>query len=433
MGILIGVGSGQPTSSYDYYYGVEFDVTVAATAGTRIGRSELHVSCPIQNKMRRCVLKDDGSVAYYLGDSDSTKTSTGGTADLSGGAGQVMVEIPAHYRRFEFEGSKIRVLLSEYALPGFDLVPKVYISAYEATVARSTNKLSSVMNSTAEYRGGSNNSANDADATGKSQLGMPATSISLTNFRAYAANRGAGWYCNTYEAHKTMFWLYVVEYANTYSQAAFTEVLTDEGFHQGGLGAGVTTLDGTAWSNMNGRNPFVPCGTTNSLGNKSGVVSFSVPSGYGSELTVEVPSYRGIENPFGHIWKWTDGVLMLIQSATDGGKSLAYKATDPADFNSSSVDNYKYIGDLPRTEGYIKAIMFGEAGEMLPTTIGGSATTYWTDYFYTSIPDSGVSTRGLLFGGPAMYGTKAGFAFAFSNNTPSYTHANLGSRLCFMP
>lgn len=435
MGIFIGVGGGSPTFSYDYYYGVEFDKTVASTAGVRVGRSELHVTLPVQSKIRRCVLRDNGSVTYYLGDNDSTKTSTGGTADLSGAAGQVMVEIPKHYRKFEADGNKIRCLLSEYALPGFEEVPLMYISAYEATVDRTTStiKLASVVNMTEAFRGGNNTET--WDGTYRTLLGRPATSISRTNYRNYARNRvsgGTNWNCYTYEAHKALFWLFTVEYATSNCQSAFNAEATSEGYKQGGLGDGVTTLNGTLWSTFNSYNPFVPCGYTNSLGNKTGVVAFTMPEEYGS-LTVNVPSYRGVENPFGHVWKWADGVNIAIQSATDGNESRVYAASDPANYQDSNYDNYDYIGNLPRSEGYMKALLFGEKGEMLPQAIGGSSSTYWCDYFYTNIPTSGVSLRGLLFGGAANYGTSAGFGYASTYFTPSATYTDIGSRLCFIP
>ena len=118
MGLLIGVGNTKPTFPYDYYYGIEWDSNVASSACTRIGRPELHVSLPIQSKMRRCILRDNGTVAYYLHANDSTKRDTGAAAKLDGTDGQVMVEIPAHYRKFEVDGTKFRCLLSEHALPG---------------------------------------------------------------------------------------------------------------------------------------------------------------------------------------------------------------------------------------------------------------------------------------------------------------------------
>ena len=98
MGLLIGVGNTKPTFPYDYYYGIEWDSNVASSACTRIGRPELHVSLPIQSKMRRCVLRDNGTVAYYLHANDSTKRDTGAAAKLDGTDGQVMVEIPASFR-----------------------------------------------------------------------------------------------------------------------------------------------------------------------------------------------------------------------------------------------------------------------------------------------------------------------------------------------
>ena len=66
MGLLIGVGTTQPTFPYDHYYGVEWDITVSNPKPTRIGKMELHRELPLQNMMRNCILKDDGSVAYYL-------------------------------------------------------------------------------------------------------------------------------------------------------------------------------------------------------------------------------------------------------------------------------------------------------------------------------------------------------------------------------
>ena len=98
-----------------------------------------------------------------------------------------MVELPMYYRKFETEGNKRRVKFSEYPLPGYHQVKKKYVSAYEASVQRSTTKLCSVVNDGADYRGGGNQS--DWDNTYRSVLGRPATSISRTNFRAYARKR----------------------------------------------------------------------------------------------------------------------------------------------------------------------------------------------------------------------------------------------------
>lgn len=88
MGLLIGVGNTKPTFPYDYYYGIEWDSNVASSACTRIGRPELHVSLPIQSKMRRCVLRDNGTVAYYLHANDSTKRDTEPPPNLTAPTGK---------------------------------------------------------------------------------------------------------------------------------------------------------------------------------------------------------------------------------------------------------------------------------------------------------------------------------------------------------
>ena len=433
MGLLIGVGNTKPTFAYDYYYGIEWDKTVSNPAPTRVGKMELHQELPLQSLMRRCVLTDTGAVNYYLNANDSTKRDTGAAANLTGADGQYMVELPNMYIRFETDGDKCRCLMSPYELPGFINWRKDYVSAVEATVQRSTTTLASVVSMDADYRGGNNNAT--LDGTDSTQLGKPATAISLTNFRAYARKRGSTeWNCNLYQIQKKLFWLFAVEYCTFNSQATFNAAVDENGYRQGGLGAGVTTLADAKWSAFNGYYPVIPCGVTNSLGNKTGVVDYTMPASYdASGVVVSVPSYRGVENPFGHIWKWTDGCKAMIQSETDGGLSEFYVCDEPANFTSSGTANYALRGNLPRGNGYVKTVLLGEFGEIMPAEIGGGSTTYFCDYFYTNIPESGVSERGVLFGGDANSGAWAGFVYANTNNAPSNTTAFIGSRLCFYP
>jgi hypothetical protein len=187
------------------------------------------------------------------------------------------------------------------------------------------------------------------------------------------------------------------------------------------------------WNTFNSYNPFVPCGITNSLGNATGVVSYTIDNESGVSYTFNVPSYRGIENPFGHVWSWTDGCLCVIQSADGGGRSIFFTCDDPALFSSTSVAAYTERGDLPRGEGYVKTLMLGEYGENMPTAVGGGSSTYYCDYFYTNIPSSGEAIRGVLFGGAASYGAYAGLACATTSDVPTYAYTRFGSRLCFIP
>lgn len=299
-------------SEMTHAYGIQYDVTNSDPGVTRIGNMALHSILPVHNKMRGCVLADNGTVAYYLNATNWNLKTDGTPANLDGTDGQVMVEIPQFFWKFETDGNIRRVMVSEVMLPGYTQVPKLYISAYEATVYRPTNKLASVANLTADYRGGNNSSTNDAAVN--SLLGVPATSISRTNLRSYARARGAGWEMYTHLAHKIIFWLFVVEHATRNSQAPVNNTLTAEGYRQGGLGDGVTTAVSAEWSAFNGYYPFIRCGASDALGNFSGEVAVEITDfgGTGINRTFMVPRYRGVENPFGHIWKNTDGVNLRL-------------------------------------------------------------------------------------------------------------------------
>lgn len=412
-------------------YGIQFDTAVSSPTCTRVGNVALHKSLPIQSRMKGCLLDDNGKVVEYLDPRDWT----GQVRD--GSRGQVMVEIPMHYRKFETNGTKRVVRLSEHPLPGYHQVPQMYVSAYEATLERSTGKLCSVVNEGADYRGGGNNA--NYDGTYRSFLGRPVTAISRTAFRAAARKRNTGntsWNCYLYQVHKALFWLFTVEYATLNSQAAYNAELTSEGFRQGGLGDGVTTISWSDWGNFNGYYPFVPCGHTDTLGNQTGFVTYTAYNEDGSELkTFNVPRYRGVENPFGHLWKWTDGINIRISpTEANGGDDLSkiFVCEDTSKLNDTNYNGYKHVGNEARSEGYVKEIVFGEEGEIMPSVVGGGSTTYFCDYHYTNIPTS-EALRGVLFSGAANDGADAGLASAYSTAAPSHTHALIGSRLCFIP
>lgn len=411
------------------WYGVEWNVTVSATAMARIGNLSLHRSLPIQNMMRGCLLNDNGDVVEYL-----PETSWVG-ATLDGSRGQVMVELPEHYRKFETDGNIRRCKMSLYPLRGYHRVPKMYISAYEATLQRSTTTLASVMSEDADYRGGNNTAT--WDGTYRSLLGRPATNITRTGFRNYARKRKSStteWNCQDYNAYKAVFWLYVAEYANRNCQLAFNAEKDANGFAQGGLGDGVTTMKNADWGSYFAYFPFVPCGRTNELGNASGEVAYNVTLDDGTILTtVYANRYRGIENPFGHIWKWMDGIDIQIEpDGTGDSSSKVYVADDTANYNDSNYDGYTMRGLGARANGYVRELVFGEFGDIIPAEVGGGSTTYWADSLFTNIPET-EARRCVVLGGSAANRADAGFACVRSTYAPSFVNVGLGSRLCFIP
>lgn len=404
-------------------YGVSHKYEDASPVLTRIGNMDLHKTLPVQSLMRRCLLSDDG-VAVYLDENDSTKTALGTDAVLDGSAGQVMVEIPEHYRKFTLDtkNKTYACEISLYPFTGAHRVNRCYISAYEASLDRTNSKLSSVVNTTDTFRGGNNTSS--WDGTYRSLLGKPVTSLSLTQFRTYANNRGTDWKCQEWDIYCTLFWLYSVEYANLDCQSTYTSDLTTDGYHQGGLGSGVTNMP--SWDTYNSYNPITPCGVTNSLGNNTGVVQYSVlNSSNGVAYNAPVPSYRGVENPFGHIWKWTDGVLAV----GNGSTQTYYKCVDRNKYSSSVTSDYYSVGTSPTGNGYKKEIVRNKYGDIFTSAIGGGSTTYFCDYHYRAV--AAGTTYGFRSGGASTYSSSAGFGSLASDAAPGISDANIGSRLTY--
>nr|DAP04790.1 MAG TPA: tail collar fiber protein [Caudoviricetes sp.] len=409
-----------------YAYGVEWDTASSSPDGVRVGNMQLHRELPVQSKMRRCLLDRDGGVKEYL---DNELSWGGSYLDYA-----VMTEIPEHWYKLYFNGTKFRMMLSEIPLPGYKHVDKFYISTYEARMYRTDNLLCSAAgasklsdpNST-NFRGGDNTA--EWDDTYRSLLGCPVTNLTRDQFRQAARKRGSGWEMYTYGAHKTLFWLFAVEYATLNSQKPFNAQKDANGFAQGGLGLGPTQM--TDWANFNNFNPLIPCGYTNEFGNGSGEKAYVVKNASdGTHATLMANRYRGIENPFGHIWKYTDGANIQVTTG-DTGLSILWTTDDPSNFSDTSYTGYNKKGNICRTNGYAKKMLLGEDGDIVATEIGGSSSTYWCDYYYAN--PSANHMQVVRVGGCADHGSNAGLAHVDALHAPSAAYRDLGSRLCFFP
>lgn len=389
-------------------YGVEWNVNQTSSDVTRIGIPELHRTLPC-HQLRGCLLADNGTVNQYLPQDDWT------SATRDGSKGQVMVEIPEMWMKFEVDGDMRRVLLSPVAIGGFKHYQKRYVSAYEATMQRSTNKLASVVNTTEDYRGGDGET--QYDGTEKTMLGKPRTSLSQSRFQTSARNRfpNLAWNMYVYDVHCQLTWLFVVEYATLNSQKAYNAELTADGYHQGGLGSGTTTMQTWGeWTTVNDNNPFLNCGATDSLGNNTGVVSASVDN-----LTINAIRYRGIENPFGHLDKICIGVA-------SNNLSGVWASEKPSDFSNLYRDtNYK--GETPKKSTYISDIIFNDG--VISPKLSTKSTQIFKDYFNNSERDTYFI---FCVGGRA---DSQGGAGLFSHQTLLQTSASRarGTRLCYLP
>jgi hypothetical protein len=423
-----------------YSYGVEWDTTVADPALTRIGNPLLHKLLPIQSQYKGCVA-NNGVINYYLDPNDWSKKITGEDSVLDGTDGTVRVHTPKFYGKSGTnvqDSNKKWVRISTIKMDDTWIeIPEMLIDAYRSTVDTTTSatpKAVSVVNTTAQFRGGGNRTANDTyldtDAF-RSDLGKPRTNISRANMRTYATNAGSEMLC--YEYYKWIFyWAWVIEYATFNSQAAYNAELTAEGYHQGGLGDGVTTWDGTNWNNYNSYYPLTPCGYCNEFGNFTGVKDLVIPETVVSETvtvatkTFKVPRWRGFDNPFGDIWTNLDGVILERTAANQ--PSSVYTTTDTSAFGDDNTAKGKMTvaGTEVASDGYIKAFDLGEKGEIIPSAVGGSNTTYMCDYHYCNT--SSTALRTLIVGGSADGGGDAGLGCFNSHYGVGLAGANVGFR-----
>ena len=148
----------------------------------------------------------------------------------------------------------------------------------------------------------------------------------------------------------------------------------------------------------------------------------------GVSFTYSIPVFFGLEHLYGHLWKHCSGINFMVQAADAGGRSMAYVNPDWATRSAVDVNNYQYVGDIPRVDGYIKTLFPG--WNIVKSNTGGSSTTYMSDYgYHANLPASGQVVTALLVSGIATYGTAAGLRTATSNSAPSNASAYLGARL----
>lgn len=425
-------------------YGVEWDTSVSNPACTRVGNPLLHKSLPIQSALKGCIAVGR-EIKYYLNPNDWTQKADGsGAANLDGTDGYVRVHSPKFYARSFINGTKRQVRFSTVQIDSTWIeIPEMLIDAYRPTIDRTNSvslKLASVVNTSPYYRGGGNRDFYDiylATDPVRSDLGKPVTNITRAVARTYARNAGSELMC--YEYYKwVLYWMFVIEYATFNSQAPVNNTLTADGYHQGGLGNGISTWNVTYWSRYNVYYPITPCGSTNALGNFSGEVAIVVPTWSYEDggATVDVPEstyyanrYRGIENPFGDVWTNLDGVI-IDANCGDSGRgdnlNIVYTTTDPNAFGETLTDAYHIAGHELHQDGYIGEFDLGETGEIIPSSVDGGTTSRKCDYHVTGGKDTTLRT--LFVGGDAVDGASDGLGYFYSRHSVGDSLANVGFR-----
>lgn len=409
----------------ELWYGVKFDLANSSSPdGVRTGNMEMHRTLPIQSKMRGCTINNDDNTKRYLKADNWNEWEDGVTVtdDSNGRAPERMVEIPEHYRLLvATPDNTVEIRMSEYNLPGYTKVEKKYIGAYEGITSETLpNLLRSISNT--KYK--------------------PKVSTTRNQFQTFARgnNRTNNWNIYTYGAHRDLTWLFVVEYATLNSQKAFNASLTAEGYHQGGLGDGVTT--GTVTVNGATTYSFVHSGVTKSLGNGTGIIEYTHTNtnAEGTSTgtkTVNVPRYRGIENPFGHVWK---NVIDVVIAGTDNSVYICKDYTKFGTFEGGTNPTAEQLiaagyelqdfKESTITSQYVKKLVNNNQADLFPAIVGNgaSATTYYCDYYWTNAV---ATPRTLLIGGSSGSGSDVGLFALNSNNGLDVSGGAVGTRITF--
>lgn len=404
------------------WYGVSWSETSSNPDCTRIGNMDMHRTLPIQSMMKGYLYFKDGNPLYRMLKLNDSWTkcenySAGGWRDvdtlLEDNNINVMIKIPEFWWIDDYtESTETHNLkICPHAKPGWYHHKEAYVSAYEGYI--------------------------DGNYYRSSKNKIPSVNFTRSAVRPKARANGLGnsWNIYTYNEHRAICHLFLVEYATRNSQKAVNTALTVEGFRQGGLGSGCTT--GTVTINGATTYSFIPTGSSDSLGSGSGEVTVTIQQtdSSGSNTTITTRKcnrYRGIENPFGHVWKHTDDVISVYISGY--GARFWYKCDSPDHFgDSNSNDNpyYKNIAANAVVTGYKTKIVTTSTCDFFALSCNnGSETTYWCDYNWDNTDGS---LHCLLIGGNSGDGGAAGLFYLYSANGVGTSSANIGSRLTYLP
>lgn len=402
------------------WYGVSWSETSSNPDCTRIGNMDMHRSLPIQSMMKPFAFNTASDPLYTdrhtplkenFTNSDYGYSTNDSVNQVSTSV-NVMIKIPEFWYTDDYNSdTKTHNLkLCPHAKPGWNHHKEAFVSAYEAYYYSQASRLISM----------------------KGQI--PTVNFTRTDGRTWARANGfsgeAKWNLYTYEEHRAICHLFLVEYATRNSQKAVNTALTVEGFRQGGLGSGCTT--GTVTINGATTYSFIPTGSSDSLGSGSGEVTVTIQqtdsSGANTTTTTrKCNRYRGIENPFGHVWKHIDDVISIYANPL----RTWYKSNKPSSFSTNKNSSYKPLLSANIVTGYKTEIRATPTCDFFAAACtNGSESTYWCDYNWDN---TDTSEHCLLIGGHSGNGGPAGLFSLNSSNGVGYSYANVGSRLTYLP
>lgn len=398
---------------------------VGLSAGSDFDRFEMY------GGRKRCNVSDDGTITAYYGDENY--------AD-DGSNGQVMVYQPKFYYRvvpvkleknttgLGYHQRKTNFYISSTPKSGFKLHPAFYdengneidyilYSAYEGSMFDV---------SAAEYVNDGTNTDTAIETgdllcsvAGVKPISGKYKNLNKTNIELMAQNRNSGWHLETIKATSANQLLMIIELGTMNTQTA--------------LGNGVVYI-----VDSSGYNCSSLTGSTAELGNSTGSATETineingVETAYTESGKVSV-SYRGVENPWGNIWKHIQGVNIWGDRTMGGGQP--YIANNFTFNESKNSDNYEPVGfTLANESGYVNAMGYGNEEFdwlLMPSETGGTSALPVGDYTYVHASMNGYRIAEL---GNCWYGgTGAGGLCWFYTYGVGGRGQAFGGRLLYVP
>lgn len=343
--------------------------------------------------MRRCNLSDAGQVLAYWGDASYKD---------DGSNGQVMVEIPKFWYRTEVQPSGYRWSISPMPVPGFKLHPafrrngevrdRIYAGAFKACcydVSAGAYNLTDAFS--IDFTAGTGDKM--ASIAGAKPISGHVNDLTIVKSRILAQNRGPGWEQIDFLTASAVQMLLLVELGHFDAQTKIGRGIVDK-------------ASGTV-------NEAELTGQTAALGNASGAATGNLHNSV---------SYRGLEDWWGNIWEWTDGLNIQADNkpwvADHGFASDKFAAP------------YVSMGvTLPNVNGYVSDIHVPPEHDycFLPSAVGASDKTKLCDSYFQA-----TGNRTALRGGPWSEGSFDGPFFWNLNSISSSRPRTVGARLAFL-
>ncbi|MGI6501242.1 MAG: hypothetical protein ACOX1S_10275 [Anaerostipes sp.] len=365
---------------------------------------------------KRCTVADDGTIVTWFGDADYAEDGTMGqvmvyqpkfyykvvplkTDPITDGIGQHLRKANYYVSTKPKTGFKLHpffidkngdeleyAMLSAYEGSIFDTSADAYLLDDSQAMAYTTDKFSSI--------------AGAKPASGKTQ------DLTRPKVEQMAQNRGTDWHGDLIKAVSANQLLMIIELGTMNTQV--------------GIGNGVVSVP----DNPNTENNSIVTGGTSSLGNDAGMAA-----GTNGQVSV---SYRGVENPWGNVWKFVYGVNIYGNGSMKGG--VPYICSDFAFAESKNSGNYESAGfTLSNADGYISAMGYSEAFDYLffPSECVGNSSLPVGDYLWRTTNLNGYRIARL--GGCWSGGGRAGGFWWFLDDGVGFRSRAVGGRLVYVP